>query len=598
MPDAQVEARVTGMRFLIILLMAPLASSSQFPRRDAAAEPMTSSKSEPGPQRPFRLLPDLLVVGTTLLICVPVLFYPLARDQGIFAYNTAALLDGQTPYVDFTDQKPPGIFFLYAVPLLLFGRTMWGIHVFEWVWIAATAWAAWRVGRRFGGLTAGFVTGILSGLFLSGAEAPFYHRAEVETFLTLPYAAILALFLCPAGTSRPRTAVAAGLLSGACCCLKPNAIVFPILGAAVTILFDGLEHRSGRPLAASLKTAACFAAGFTLLPASMLAWLWSLGALGTFYEHMTSINAAYLGNVWKEVIANFWYDSRVVISLGAGFLLLLFLVSRTGPANLRASLRGIFGPQGERKRRMVLVGALGAGSVAMVISGRHLFSYHYQILVLPEALTIGLALAGLAGPIVARFRRRPAVRAAGMSLLCLGVISMVAANLKTQDISFFLGRQTLRAYHESRRFKLWRFFFRDDRMLADMLVERTRPDERVQILGHGSLVLFLANRRSATRFSETTAALDPRYGRGGKDREEILARLRQDPPRIIVVAEDQGQPQLDVAPTPRQIADFPPLAKFLEENYSPDEMVGHYKVLVLTARAQRGSSGAPRGAAR
>ena len=133
---------------------------------------------------------------------------------------------------------------------------------------------------------------------------------------------------------------------------------------------------------------------------------------------------------------------------------------------------------------------------------------------------------------------------------------------------------------------------------ADPALRRAALRERVQILGHGSLVLFLANRRSATRFSETTAALDPRYGRGGKDREEILARLRQDPPLIIVVAEDQGQPQLDVAPTPRQIADFPPLAKFLEENYSPDEMVGHYKVLVLTARAQRGSSGAPRGAAR
>src|SRR5207247_5229159 len=100
---------------------------------------------------------------------------------------------------------------------------------------------------------------------------------------TLPYAAILALFLCPAGTSRLRTALAAGLLSGACCCLKPNAIVFPVLGAAVTILFDGFEHRSGHPLAAALKTAACFAAGFTLLPASMLALLLSLGSVGSFY---------------------------------------------------------------------------------------------------------------------------------------------------------------------------------------------------------------------------------------------------------------------------------------------------------------------------
>ncbi len=36
--DAQVEARVAGMRFLIIFLMAPLASSSQFARRDAATK--------------------------------------------------------------------------------------------------------------------------------------------------------------------------------------------------------------------------------------------------------------------------------------------------------------------------------------------------------------------------------------------------------------------------------------------------------------------------------------------------------------------------------------------------------------------------------
>ena len=64
---------------------------------------------------------ELLVCGCVLL---PGLFYPLARDQGLFAYSGQVILDGGVPYQDLYEQKGPATHYTFALALALFGESV------------------------------------------------------------------------------------------------------------------------------------------------------------------------------------------------------------------------------------------------------------------------------------------------------------------------------------------------------------------------------------------------------------------------------------------------------------------------------------------
>jgi len=57
----------------------------------------------------------------TLLLLLPALLYPLARDQWTFAFMGRALLMGETLYRDAWDVKPPPIYLIYSLILAVSG---------------------------------------------------------------------------------------------------------------------------------------------------------------------------------------------------------------------------------------------------------------------------------------------------------------------------------------------------------------------------------------------------------------------------------------------------------------------------------------------
>src|ERR687892_1902970 len=49
-----------------------------------------------------------------LLLRLPSLVQPMGADQGLYAYVGERILDGELPYRDAWDQKPPAIHYTYA----------------------------------------------------------------------------------------------------------------------------------------------------------------------------------------------------------------------------------------------------------------------------------------------------------------------------------------------------------------------------------------------------------------------------------------------------------------------------------------------------
>jgi len=531
-----------------------------------------------------------VAAASGLVANLPCLFYPLARDQGIFAYNTAALLQGAVPYRDFVDQKPPGILFFYMIPLASFGPAAWGIHLFEWLVLGATGLVVFLVGRRLAGDGAGIVAAAGCALFHSPAVHDFWDRAQIESFLTLAYGAV---FLLLAGVRPPRqrgllAGLFAGLIGGACFCLKPNAAGFPLAAVAALALID-LRHRDFRGTAARC---AAFAAGFAAPPAALIGWLAATGGSGPFLEHALSVNTPYVGSGLRITALRLAYGIAPVAGGVAVACGLLALLARRFARGAYARIVESLGAPPERDRHLALFAATWIGCVATFVSGRFLFAYHAQALILPNALTLGLAAPALGLVRAASPSGTRRVRIAAWAALLVPAL-IVAATLPPEDRAFLTGRMLLDDYQGTARFDQGDFSYREDRALARAIASRTGPGETVQIFGHGSLALFLAGRASATRFSFTPAAMDPRYGRGGADREEILARLQANPPPLVAITSNDPLIQFGVAASDEQVRSFPPLAAFLSSRYRPVARLGDHLLLERRDRATTAGARGP-----
>jgi len=223
-----------------------------------------------------RVSPFHLVCGAlTLVLLLQVLQMRFGRDQGIYAMVAAAILDGGMPYRDAWDFKPPGIYLVYALAQLMFGRNEWGIRVLETVSLASLWPAFWLLARRFNhDARVGSLAASLSVLIF--AELEFWHTAQPESFggVIAIWGVLAAAPLISEGVA-PRRMLALSAVAG--CLFGLSAVMKPNFGGGAVVLAGWLllgawRGRWGFKLA-TLGSAATLAAAVTStrdLPQSFL----------------------------------------------------------------------------------------------------------------------------------------------------------------------------------------------------------------------------------------------------------------------------------------------------------------------------------------
>ncbi len=177
---------------------------------------MDPSGAVPREQMSWR--PTLAGLAATIPIGLGRLCTALGGDQSLFLYGAKALSDGAALYVDFWDNKQPGIYWFYLAAGRSLGFTEIGLHLFELVWLlsaAALLSRAVQLRLRTPWLAA-LVPLTTVGAYYAAAGAE--HMTQVEVLLSLPLALCFWAVSRDSGPPRARRSSAAvlGALGGGC----------------------------------------------------------------------------------------------------------------------------------------------------------------------------------------------------------------------------------------------------------------------------------------------------------------------------------------------------------------------------------------------
>ena len=502
-----------------------------------------------------------------MLLCAFLLFWIRHVSPGEITWNVATyiymgktILEGGIPYRDAFDVKGPGIYYIFAFTMLLFGKTTLGIEILEGVWQAVTALILFRIGARiYQRETAGYAAASVYLIYLL-YFATRGGTAEPDRLVALPMGLGI-LFLLDAGEEdRLWSWTLAGLTMAAAALLKlPAALLGAVMMVAAVRQDPARFGRIGLRLAA-------LAAGF-LTPLLFCAlWFYLHGALGDLWTAQFKFAPQYLRSF------NAW-GSPACLGRSFTITMLFPLYAMGGLALLRVQSTGRKAwrwPEGS-VLAWVFVAAL-----SLFLHGLF-FSYHFFPLAAPLALLSGRAIAGW------REERTP-VR---LATVALGLLFLILPIVKVPSFLF----ASMRAPGEERAGAdaWWR-------TLAISLRARTTPEDTVFLWANVPQFYLDVDRKSPSRFFHSIYLSSEWPGLG--THAQFLADLRARPPKFFAVNKAGliGSPcpfsQLDYYAAFRGFAE---LQRFLEAEYVLEQETLRYTLYrrkdVAAPAARRGPLG-------
>lgn len=451
---------------------------------------------------------------------------PLDRDEGEYAYSAQLLIQGLAPYQHAFIQKPPGVFYTYAVSYLLAPQVYWGPRALAAVFVALTTVILGFIARLEFGEGAVFP---VMWLFTPMILLPRLDLADanVEPFLLLPLMATVAVYCYSRQAGHlGKHWFAAGGLAAATLVYKYTAA--PIL-ALVFLAWLFEMRRSGNGAASILRAVGLAFAGGVLVFAAGLAFFLAHDGGKTFWECTVTFNKYYARSVLFSM-AYFWSECG---DLWRNWWI-LFLIPWA--ALVRPRLRMWF-----------WTGMFGC---SLLCTNGCCYAHYYAILMPFLALLNAAGISSLAD-------LAPQSRAGRLITVAVMVLVIFPdAPWINRSREHFIGE------------KMGQSPFVEAQRAASEAAGMSSPDDFVYVAGSEPEILYYAQRYSPTRFVTSYPLMDPTPLAAGYQREAIND-LQQRPPKVIVFVQ-WGNSWTRQATSPPEFLNF--MAVFLRHY----DLVGGY----------------------
>ena len=461
----------------------------------------------------------LAVAATVALAHAPQFMHRLLDgDEAIYG-SIAVLMNmgGELYGSGGVDNKPPGIFWLYALTFRVFGGyQMTAVHAAGFAAMAATCVLSFRIGRDIAGRNAGLLAALFYGI-LTAAGNPRLLATNTELLMMLPLSASVLFML-------GRRWLWAGVLLVAAGAFRQSAAVDVLLLGIGVFWLEPAERRIRAALLGGAGAVAALVVGgvvieLTSSPAGF--WRWTVQTL-----------TGYASQNWSPAV--FWpraKDSIVPFVVDTAVFWIAAVALATRWRDLDEKSRLMFS--------WLVVGMAGS------LAGGHL-SWHYFIQAMgPLAVVAALALVRL-GP-------RRMVAAAAAAGIVIPAAAWWAFDLTADPLTYDFAAPV--PQHEA---------------VASYIASHTSPSDRVFVWGDWPALYVESDRAMACRF--------PGFLRGfarGSDAPpdnwdvapDVWPLLRSDldshPPALIV--DTSAADWSDFARYP--MTDYPVLADFVAGGY-------------------------------
>ncbi len=526
---------------------------------------------------PYKWLTGALVL--VFLRVLPALRFPIGRDEATYCVIGQGLLRGQVLYRDLWDNKPPGIFYIYAVIVKIFGARMWSIGLIDVLWLLAISICIFYFAEPFLGAPAAALAVVINALW--HCSWGYIHAAQPETFATL--FVFLAYFLL-ASKRLPAlwSGIAAGLLCGAAFWVKYNTAPLILALAFLPYLDFSDFDKEPRRVDLNISWKAWFtrllylASGFLIAIFGILIDFWQSGAMPALREVQFEVLPRY-ASTFLDRMPHYWSFAISLINLHLGIWTEAAFGTALVLAWWRRELR-IIAP-------VVMMAVAGFISTASQV---RFSSYAFETAYPFFAMIWGyVILTGAKGfQFLRGYFKLHGWRLAG-TLLWLAAAQVIYFPLPS--IAYTVG-EDYRGFADWMR-NPWQSYvnyafqiplekLHDQLAIIDYLRKTSGLPGGVFVWGAAPLINFLTQRPNPSRFISNFALISP-WG-PARWRQELIGELNRRPPRYIVVARHDEIPVVTLTydDSEKCISKFPEFGALLKNQYEPVENLDDFELYI------------------
>ena len=459
----------------------------------------------------LHLIPLAIIILFVIVIRIRLLEFPLERDEGGFAYIGRLILNGELPYRDAYDFKPPGLYITYALIMSLLGDTTEGIHLGLLIVNVASVILLFFISQKVSNTyCAIFSSASYAILSLSSSVVGFAAHA---THFVILYALLAALLFLRASEKDGLSIFFwSGLVGGCAFLMKQPGICFSVLPVACLVVYEILgrayDFKKFVIRVGILLVGIIIPFGATVLIMLLLGifdhyWFWNFKYGGLFAE---KINLRYVIPIF---ISNFQHAVNGFYLLwalaGLGFIALI-------------SQRGF-------DSNKIFINCFLFLSIIAVNIGFH-FREHYFIMILPAlSLLVGICLYRLKTFIETKFKQSfLKIIPVGIFLVCAGI------GIFEQKSYFFPSD-----FVELSRLTYGRNPFPESLEIANFIKSRTSRQDKIAVIGSEPQIYFYSERKAATKFLFTYFFME-NHSYSLEMQKEFTEEIEQNKPRMIVYA--------------------------------------------------------------
>src|SRR5687767_11403026 len=236
------------------------------------------------------LLPIVVSIAGTLIALFPSNPHNMtlpSRDSGVFLYMGWRLLNGDIPYRDVWDHKPPLIYFIDALGIALTPASLWGVWTLRFLFIFFTLFFIYKLLDREFGIYAALAGSIV---LTSGLLTILEKGNVTEEYALLFQALCFWLFLSAWKRDFPlRSSFWIGVLGGLAFNFKQTTIGIWITYALFLLAIRLIQEKF------PLKDLLSLLIGWLVPSIVLVVYLASQGALIDYWEQAFLYNFIYIG---------------------------------------------------------------------------------------------------------------------------------------------------------------------------------------------------------------------------------------------------------------------------------------------------------------